>query len=291
MVKTTLILVIGFLALPAFASNDDMTDLFFSNKNPKITKHESQGLSVSERWQNTGIAPVAGQNGSVSFQYGAQQPSIVCAVLQVCDIALQAGEQLNNVEIGDTVRWTISPAVTGSGADEVLHLIVKPLDVGLETSLVVTTNRRAYHLRLKSHRTEYMPKVTFSYPEDTMSKLKAIKSHEQKDREQKTTPKGEYLSDLDFKYDIDGSVSWKPTRVFNDGKKTIIEMPSAMAQTEAPTLLVVRKEGGLFSDDETVMVNYRVQGDRYIVDTIFDRAILIAGVGSNQDMVTLQRIH
>jgi type IV secretion system protein VirB9 len=46
----------------------------------------------------------------------------------------------------------------------------------------------------------------------------------------------------------------------------------------------------MFEDDETVMVNYRVQGDRYIVDTVFDRAIMIAGVGSNQDTVTIQRV-
>jgi type IV secretion system protein VirB9 len=67
-------------------------------------------------------------------------------------------------------------------------------------------------------------------------------------------------------------------------------MPETMAQTEAPTLLVVRREGGVFEDDETVMVNYRVQGDRYIVDTVFDKAIMIAGVGSNQDTVTIQRV-
>jgi type IV secretion system protein VirB9 len=35
------------------------------------------------------------------------------------------------------------------------------------------------------------------------------------------------------------------------------------------------------------MVNYRIQGDRYIVDTIFDKAILIAGVGGSQDKVTI----
>ena len=78
-------------------------------------------------------------------------------------------------------------------------------------------------------------------------------------------------------------------RVYNDGRKTIIQMPSTMAQTEAPALLVVRKDGGVFTDDETVMVNYRVQGDRYIVDSVFDKAILIAGVGSSQDRVTIQR--
>jgi type IV secretion system protein VirB9 len=36
-------------------------------------------------------------------------------------------------------------------------------------------------------------------------------------------------------------------------------------------------------------VNYRVQGDRYIVDSIFNRAILIAGVGGDQDSVTIQK--
>ena len=66
-------------------------------------------------------------------------------------------------------------------------------------------------------------------------------------------------------------------------------MPSTMQQTEAPTLLVVRKDGGVFTDEETVMVNYRVQGDRYIVDTVFDKAVLIAGVGSSQDRVTITR--
>lgn len=100
---------------------------------------------------------------------------------------------------------------------------------------------------------------------------------------------GEYLGNLNFGYSISGDASWKPLRVYNDGVKTIIQMPSSMAQTEAPTLLVIRKDGGLFSDDETVMVNYRVQDDRYIVDTIFDKAILIAGVGSSQDRVTITR--
>jgi len=125
-----------------------------------------------------------------------------------------------------------------------------------------------------------------------MAKWEATKTRETKERQEKIMPKtGEYLGDLNFEYDItsDGNISWKPVRVYNDGQKTIIQMPAAMAQTEAPTLLVIRKEGGVFTDDETVMVNYRVQGDRFIVDTIFDKAILIAGVGSSQDVVTIQK--
>ncbi|WP_173406069.1 TrbG/VirB9 family P-type conjugative transfer protein, partial [Xylella fastidiosa] len=90
-------------------------------------------------------------------------------------------------------------------------------------------------------------------------------------------------------YVVSGSARWKPVRVYNDGRKTIIEMPSKMQQSEAPALLVVHKDASLFKDDETQMVNYRVQDARYIVDTIFDKAILVSGVGSSQQKVTITR--
>jgi type IV secretion system protein VirB9 len=44
------------------------------------------------------------------------------------------------------------------------------MDAGLETSLVVTANQRTYRLRLRSHRTEFMPRLAFIYPEDAMAK-------------------------------------------------------------------------------------------------------------------------
>ncbi len=282
-------LIMSSLAL----ASDDMADKYFSKNNPTLTAQEKEAIAIAKRWEAgslTDMKPVVSANGAIKFLYGAQQPSIVCAVLQVCDVSLQAGELVNSINLGDTARWTVEPAVTGDGATEVQHLIIKPMDVGLETSLVVTTNRRTYHLRLRSHRTEYMPQVSFTYPEEALAKWDAIRTRETQERTEKTIPQtGEYLGDLSFDYDLSGSSSWKPVRVYNDGNKTIIQMPETMAQTEAPTLLVVRKEGDLFSDDETVMVNYRVQGDRYIVDTVFDKAILITGVGSSQDRVTISR--
>ncbi|WP_291982932.1 P-type conjugative transfer protein TrbG [Candidatus Accumulibacter sp. ACC005] len=294
MKKVLYAMILGAMPAVALAApGDDLADLYFSGKNPTLTKQEKVAIAIAEKWKasgGTGTAPVAGPNGSIKFLYGAQQPSIVCAVLQVCDVALQPGEQVNSINLGDTARWTVEPAITGSGGGEVQHLIIKPLDVGLETSLVVTTNRRTYHFRLRSHRTRYMPQVAFTYPEDAMAKWEAIKTREGRERRDNTLPQtGEYLGNLSFDYEVSGSAAWKPLRVYNDGSKTIIQMPSTMAQGEAPTLLVVRQDGGLFSDDETVMVNYRVQGNRYIVDAVFDKAILIAGVGSGQDRVTIQK--
>jgi P-type conjugative transfer protein TrbG len=289
-----LILAAGpLLAQAAPPGEKNLADLYFSKNNPTLTPHEKEAIAKAKRWRNagpTGIKPVAGADGAIRYLFGAQQPSIVCAVLQVCDVELQAGEQVNSINLGDSARWAVDPAITGSGPAEVQHLVIKPHDVGLETSLIVTTNRRTYHFRLRSHRTEFMPRVAFTYPEDAAAKWDAVKRREATEKQERTIPQtSEYLGDLNFAYELSGSAQWKPVRVYNNGVKTIIQMPSAMAQSEAPTLLVVRKDGGLFTDAETVMVNYRVQGDRYIVDTVFDKAILIAGVGRSQDRVTITR--
>ena len=274
------------------ATTDNPANLYFSRSNAKLSPQQKAAVAIAQKWQAgaaTGIKPVAGAEGGVSFIFGTQQINIVCAVLQVCDVELQAGEQVNNLNVGDP-RFTVEPAISGAGAAEIQHLVIKPLDVGLQTTLIVTTNRRTYHLNLRSHRTEFMPRVVFTFPDDTAARWDAIKSREAKEKQDQTIPQtGEILGDLHFQYHLAGSASWKPVRVYNDGVKTVIQMPAAMAQTEAPTLLVVRKDGGWFKDDETVMVNYRVHGDRYIVDTVFDKAVLIAGVGRSQDRVTITR--
>jgi P-type conjugative transfer protein TrbG len=273
----------------------DLDDIYFStaSKNLSLTPQEKAAIAISKKWQADSAAstkPVAGADGSVRFLYGANQPSIVCAVLQVCDVSLQAGEQVQSINLGDSNRWVVEPAISGVGADQIQHIIIKPMDVGLETSLIVTTDRRTYYFKLRSHRDQYMAQISFTYPEEATAKWEAMKQQEIQERIENTIPEtGEYLGDLDFNYKISGNASWKPVRVYNDGVKTIIQMSKEMAQTEAPTLLVVRDKGGLFSDDETVMVNYRVQGDRYVVDTVFDEAMLIAGVGRRQDRVTIER--
>jgi type IV secretion system protein TrbG len=286
-------LILGLVPMVALAApgTDPLADQYFSKNEPKMTPQELAAVAIGKKWQEgQDVKPFQGPDGSINWPYlpGKQYP-VMCAVLQVCDVALQPGENVNGMNVGDP-RYTVEPAVTGSGAGQVLHLILKPLDVGLDTTLVLTTDRRTYHFRLRSSRTALMPFVSFTYPEDAMAKWDAIKAREVKVRQDNTIPQtGEYLGNLDFNYTVNGSTRWKPTRVYNDGRKTIIEMPSTMQQSEAPALLVVRKDGGLFIDAETQMVNYRVQGDRYIVDTIFDKAILVSGVGSSQDKVTITR--
>lgn len=293
--KTTLAtLLITLTPVAAYAAPlTNLDDKYFSNSELALTPQEKEGLAIAKKWKAGGarnIKPTAGPDGSISFLFAASQPSIVCAVLQVCDVELQAGEQVNSIHLGDAARWTVEPSLTGYGADGVQHLIIKPMDVGLSTSMIVTTNRRTYHLNLRSTHNDFMPRVTFVYLEEIMKKWNFAKAASDKEYDKKIIPEtGEYLGNLDFHYQIEGDANWKPLRVYNDGKKTILEMPASMAQSEAPTLLVIRKNGEIFSDDEQVMVNYRIHDERYIVDALFDKAILIAGVGDNQDRVTITR--
>lgn len=295
MKKTLISTVIAGLLLPAFVyaadSQIDMANKYFSPDTIKLTPQEQKAIGIGKKWQTGQMSttPTAGGDGAIIFQFGNGQTQVVCAVLQVCDISLQPGEQFNSLNGGDP-RFIVDPGISGSGPNQTLHLILKPLDVGLDTALVVMTDRRTYHFRLRSTRNESMPFARFNYPEDAAAKWAAMRSAEVKDRHDNTLPQTrEYLGDLNFNYDISGKARWKPVRVYNDGVKTIIEMPDSMAQSEAPTLLVVRRDGGFFRDAETQMVNYRVQGNRYIVDTIFDKAILVAGVGSSQDKITIER--
>ncbi|MBZ2206573.1 P-type conjugative transfer protein TrbG [Massilia sp. R798] len=270
----------------------DAAEAYFSKKAPKLTAQEKAALAIAQKWQAasaTGMKPVAGNDGMVRFVYGTQQISVVCAVLKACDIELQPGEQVNNLNGGDP-RFIVEPAVSGSGATEVQHLILKPQDVGLNTNLIVTTNRRSYHINLRSHRTEFMARVGFIYPEDALAKWDAVKMREAKLMQEQIIPETkESIANLSFAYDIKGKAPWKPVRVYNDGVRTIIQMPAAMAETEAPILRVVLKDGGLFSDDVMAQVNYRIHEDRYIVDAVFHKGILSAGVGRDQQSVTIIR--
>src|ERR671926_1910605 len=117
--------LLTFVLLPSLAraaSTGDIGDRYFSGKNPKLTPQEKAAIAIGDKWKSSSpsaTAPVAGPNGVITFVYGTQQPSIVCAVLQVCDVALQPGELVSSINLGDTARWKVEPAITGTGSNEV----------------------------------------------------------------------------------------------------------------------------------------------------------------------------
>jgi len=71
------------------------------------------------------------------------------APLRVTVLTLGPGEAVTAKAAGDTVRWQIGESTSGEGAGVRSHVMIKPLQTGLETNLVLTTSQRVYLLTLK----------------------------------------------------------------------------------------------------------------------------------------------
>jgi type IV secretion system protein TrbG len=263
----------------------------------RLPETAKAALAVSEPWKRDVRVPATGKDGRVLYTFGAGLATVVCAPLRICVLELQPGEQvLGEPHIGDSVRWNIAPAVSGVGSNATNLVIIKPKEAGLDTNLVVPTNRRAYYVRLLSRQEEYLPWVAFSYPDDEMAKWKPATvvappvTTEPDPRPvlvpapTPPEPPVNPAENLNFAYEVTGGNEFlRPVRVFDDGRKTYIQMPNAAAVREAPILVV----SGLDTDAE--MVNYRVKENTYIVDRLFERGALVLGSGKKQQRVEISR--
>ena len=242
-----------------------------------MTSNEMRGTNISRKWQGAAGLVTTGADGKVIYLFGETQPSVVCSPLQVCDIELQDGEIVRDVLVGDTVRWKVEPATSGATDGQAIHLIVKPSEAGLVSSMIVTTSRRTYHIQLKSHPSQYMARIGFEYPEDVLTTLADVNS-----RLETGGASGAAPDKLDFSYSVSGSASWRPKRVYSDGAKTYIQFPRTISGQDAPVLFVV-------SGGQNRIVNYRMKNDMMIVDYAVNKAVLVSGVGWRQHKITIKR--
>ena len=256
-----------------------------------LTPQEQVGVKMTDDWaaKSADFQSQSNVNGSVVLAFNSALPTLTAAVLELTDVELQPGEAVTSVNVGDTARWVIAVTNSQEGELQRAHLIIKPLDEGLKTSLVVTTTKRTYHLLLQSSFDRFMHYVTFTYPEDPEVAALQQKREAEIAALQKTAARSH--ADAQGKlpkpiapgppvptvaYRIEGDAPWQPLYAYTDGVKTYIQMPPTMSQTEAPSLLVLRRGKGLWGDDK-VIVNYRVQHNRYIVDSVIDRAVMVIG--------------
>lgn len=205
---------------------------------------------------------------------------LYAAPQEVTDIALQPGENLIAISAGDTTRWVVGDTSSGSGASKQVHILAKPIAANLHTNLVITTDRRSYHLQLESTDRTYMAALSWTYPQDgliamTGSPISALPPA--------SFGAGTSLDNLHFDYTIEGdNPPWKPVRAFDDGTHVYIEFPKTLAVGDAPPLFIKGADGG------HDLVNYRVRGNYYIVDQLFAEAELRMGQ-DDQQVVRIER--
>jgi type IV secretion system protein VirB9 len=250
---------------------------------------QARGVETSQRQVAAATRAATVQPAAAGFVGGAQvYPYSEGTIFQayaapglVTDIVLQPGEGLVAVASGDTARWVIGDTTSGSGETRQPHVLVKPFAEGLVTNLVITTDRRAYHVRLVSTSGTALSSMRWTYPQD---ELLALQRKAEAERLSAPVAAGLSVEQLHFDYEISGDrPAWRPLRAFDDGQKTYVEFPASLGAGEAPPLFLIGADG------KAELVNYRLSGRFYVVDRIFDAAELRLGL-KKQEVVRIRRV-
>ena len=265
-----------------------------------LSFRETEAVALSESWKDKYSPPTLGRNGQVIYHFGESIASIVTSPGNVTDIELEAGEAIvsGGIFVGDSLNWEIASLAQIINKTLVSHIVVKPFRSELATTMTVLTDRRVYYFYLHSTPKRFMSSVGFNYPNNFKASFTAyqqqVDSHQQsKQREQAFAVPSETgtgvtevaVDTLDFKYRISGDTPrWTPLRVYTDGVKTYIEMPARMRHSEAPVFAAISDDGS------KELVNYRLQGDTFVIDSIVSAGILFAGVGRKQSAVKIEYV-
>ena len=269
----------------------------------KLAAADAARLAAVQRWEQTGVADaLVGAGGAVEYPYGYSRPTITCAPLHVCSVALQDGEAVTSISIGDTVRWLLQNATAGTKP----VMMIKPTQAGLSTNLVVTTDKgRIYFMHLVSSKTEYVPMVSWYDPaamtrdlsaeaqvsarqkvefEATIAATKIAAEQAKSHRVVADKSVGKLdPTTLDFGYTCTGEAAFKPVRVFANDTHTFIQLPPGTSASDAPAVFNS-------SNNETELLNSRLVNGYYIIDGKPAKLSLVLGVGASAQTVKCEKL-
>jgi type IV secretion system protein VirB9 len=177
-------------------------------------------------------------------------------------IEFGADERIENVAVGDSSKWQITPNRRAS------LLFVKPLSARSRTNMTVVTDRRTYMFDLVAgdQRSAAIYALKFSYPNDKpVEVVKAAQQVAVATPQQQATITAEKLH---FDWNTKGNSKVLPARVFDDGVSVYLAwgkeapLPAILTQSED------RKEGP---------VNYRMSGEYIVISPIPANLVLRYG--------------
>lgn len=245
-------------------------------------------------YRETGRARTLRQSTMMVFPFGHSQPVLATVPLRASVIELEPGEVVYGIAAGDTERFAYETTYTGRSGDTPV-VLVKPLDFDVTTNLVISTDRRIYHVTLDSPpatssarqrssrsgadrsgtenpQERYARHIRFYYPDEALARLADGLGVATALSGQTETLAS--LSDLHFGYHVAGDhdVTGSIARVFDDGVHTYIEMTAEAQLSGAAPVLFVLGPGG-----QRETLNYTLRDGRYITDRTFSRAELVLG--------------
>lgn len=202
---------------------------------------------------------------------------------RITDIALEPQESLISVAGGDSQRWTITDSTSGKDDSLKKHIFVKPHQLGISNNLIITTDKRVYHVELHSlEHVPYQAAASWNYPRSSLLISHDLESERRKKEMTPLQGLGQMQLNFSYHFVTKERPSWMPRRVFDDGHKTYIEFTQSMQDTEAPVLW------GLSKAKEQETLNYRRYKNFYIIDHLIDIAELTVG-GAAKVVVGIER--
>lgn len=225
--------------------------------------------------------------------------TIYTAPLTITDIQFGADEKIISQAAGDTLRWQIASTYSGDEKTLRWHILIKPQKAGLTNSMIVTTNKRTYHLVLKSvDPDQAMVSVKWQYPSDMVQGFDAANLGKMNASTTGTPipppPKqsgGDLnidISKMQFNYKwemLKGDIpTWYPQQIFSVGHQTYIKFPHEVVQSNAPMPVPFVESSG-DSGYGTSNFNWRMQGDYMVIDTVIKHAYLKVGTKKSGETI------
>jgi type IV secretion system protein VirB9 len=229
------------------------------------SKPPAKGRTAVEESGRHIVSPEEYSRSAFVYDY---HPDLVYEVytqpLRVTDIRLEPGEKAVEMPFfSDSERWMPGAGVSYENGEAVQHIYVKPVEHSLSATLIINTDRRVYHLVLRSYQTVFMPMVRWRYPSTGLPNnyIKAPGSAgDQSPEAARVDPR--FLS---FNYRLTCGLFrkpvWFPELVYDDGQKTYISFPPDVLQKELPAVF----------EERANVVNYRVAGNLVIIDKLITK--------------------
>lgn len=181
-------------------------------------------------------------------------------------LKLDPTEELIDIKNGNSETFNIEQDY--GGADNAQYLFITANDLDVTSNIVVMTSKRLYMINLYSTLDVFNPIVEFNYPMKGNSQTYTISQRVQ-DRKATSTVNPDKF---DFNYAITGNAkaSFKPTSVYNDGVKTVINFPQGIQET--PVVMVKGLDTNTYE-----VVNTEYEKDKLIIHRVVKEAVLISG--------------
>jgi type IV secretion system protein VirB9 len=243
---------------------------------------------AAREFEDTGharIIPPADPGDFTTFPFGFSQPYLRCGALKLCQVELEPGETLTDDPLlGDRERWDVDQTSSG----KVAIVVVKPKECDVRTNLLIVTDRRRYVVDLEAPACRgtnpaggYMPGIRFWYP-----------GEERKADEMPDALDGMVVDvralNTGYRWQTSRKVSWNPTRVFDDGVRTIIQFSPDARNGEMPVLYGVTEDGT--REQVNVVLRPDSTGDYLITDRVLRRGVLVLHDGKRERKLTLDNL-